>query len=176
MLIAVTAMVNSPSHFRVELINGWSVAFGTSATPSNGELSTIIMYVTAQWNESAKQYDQPWKVRLEAQQRRVGETGETLAKICPATGTWDDSTTMPEVPLCAMMPPTYIEATREKEIKAVLKFGRDSNWPLRITIVAEIYLETSISITYQSGWEDCDSSEAWAWTQFAAAAQAVGLI
>jgi hypothetical protein len=65
---------------------------------------------------------------------------------------------------------------RTNEIQALLKFGRGSSWPLRITVATAIDQETSLSITYKIGWEECDSSEAWAWTQFAAAAASDGLI
>jgi hypothetical protein len=106
-----TAMVNLPSRFRVELIDGWSITFGTSVIPSYGELTTRLMYITSQWNESAKQYQLPWQVRLVAQPWRIGETGEVSAQACPVSGTWDDEHTTPKIPLCATLPPTLIEAT-----------------------------------------------------------------
>jgi hypothetical protein len=69
-----------------------------------------------------------------------------------------------------MKPPTFIEATRPKEIQALLKFGRDSAWPLRITAASLIDEETSLSVTYEVGWKDCDSSIAWVWNRFKKAA------
>jgi hypothetical protein len=66
-------------------------------------------------------------------------------------GTWDDNITMPKIPLSAMTPPTFIEASRTKEIQALLKFGKDSAWPLRITVATAIYLETSLSVFHRDG-------------------------
>jgi hypothetical protein len=126
-------MANAPSRFRVELIDGWSVTFGTSAVPPDEELMTRLFYITSQWNESVKQYHLPWQVRLEGQPWRIGENGDVAAKACPATGTSDDDHTVPKIPLCAMKAPIFIEATRPKEIESLLKFGRDSEWPLNRT-------------------------------------------
>jgi hypothetical protein len=91
------------------------------------------------------------------------------------TGTWDDENTTPKIPLCAMLQPTFTEATREKEIHALLKFGRDSTWPLKIAGASALDQETSLSVTYEAGWEDCYSSIAWVWNQFRKAAIADGL-
>jgi hypothetical protein len=68
-----------------------------------------------------------------------------------------------------------MEATREKEVKAILKFERDSNWPLSITAASAVEEFTSLSVTYQAGWGGCDSSLAWCWTKFGEAAIADGL-
>jgi hypothetical protein len=64
-----------------------------------------------------------------------------------------------------MMSPTFVEATRPTKIEALLKFGRDSNWPLDITVVTTIDELTWLSVTYNVGWEDCDSSIDWVWNQ-----------
>jgi hypothetical protein len=37
------------------------------------------------------------------------------------------------VPLVSAIPRTFIEASRPEEVRALLKFGRDSNWPLKVT-------------------------------------------
>jgi hypothetical protein len=97
-----------------------------------------LVYITSQWNESTKQYHLPWKIRLDAQPWRVGEKGDILAIVRPVEGSWNDERASIKVPLCAMQSPTFVEATRQKEIQAILKFGRDSNWPLRITAAAVI--------------------------------------
>jgi hypothetical protein len=39
------------------------------------------------------------------------------------------------------------EATRPKEIEALLKFGRDSAWPLKIVAAAALDEQISLSIT-----------------------------
>jgi hypothetical protein len=169
------AMENAPSRFMVELIDRWSITFGTSAVPSDGQLTMRLIYITSQWDETVKQYNQPGQVWLEAQPWRIGENGDVSARALPVTGTWDDDHTTPKISLCAMAPPTFIEATRPKEIQALLKFGRDSAWPSRATEASAIDEETSLSVTYKVGWEDCDSSIAWVWNQFWKAAIADGI-
>jgi hypothetical protein len=75
----------------------------------------------------------------------------------------------PKIPLCAAISPTFIEATRPKEINAFMTFGRDSNWPLKITATSTLDDQTSLSMTYGSDWADCDGSIEWVWTKFVAA-------
>jgi hypothetical protein len=60
-----TDIANFPSRLRVTLIDGWSITFGITETPTNGESTTRLVYITSQWNESAKQCHVPWHVRLE---------------------------------------------------------------------------------------------------------------
>jgi hypothetical protein len=48
--------------------------------------------------------------------------------------------------------PTFIEATRDVEIRAILKLGRDSNWPLSITLASAIDDKTSLAVTYEINW------------------------
>jgi hypothetical protein len=62
-----------------------------------------------------------------------------------------------EIPQCAAPPCTYTEASRPKEVKALLKFGRDSGWPLRVTLASALDEENSISVTYPIEWEGCRS-------------------
>jgi hypothetical protein len=64
--------------------------------------------------------------------------------------------------------PTFIEATRDVEIKAMLELGRDSNWPLKITLASTIDEFTTLSVTYDINWngircEDDDRSISWCW-------------
>jgi hypothetical protein len=57
-----------------------------------------------------------------------------------------------------MISPTFIEATRPKEIEALMNFGRDSAWPLKITAAPALDAQISLSITYDVNWDDCDPS------------------
>jgi hypothetical protein len=157
------------------LENGGTIIFGTTETPADGELTSCLAYITSHWNEDAKQYETPWQVRLEAQPWRARETGEISARACPAIGTWDDSITKGNLSLCATTPPTFIEATRPKEIKALIKFGRDSAWPLKITATSALDEQISLSITYDVNWEDLGGSIEWVWTKFYAMANADGI-
>jgi hypothetical protein len=87
---------------------------------------------------------------------------------------------MAEARLCARKLTTFIEATREMEVKAMLKLGRDSIWPLRITTASLIVELTSRSVTYEIDWEgikweDDKQSVAWCRKKFTEAATADGM-
>jgi hypothetical protein len=71
---------------------------------------------------------------------------------------WDGTRVEQTTPLCFADSPTFVEVTRKKEIQALLKSGRDSSWPLKITAAVEIDQETSLSITYDSDWNGCDGT------------------
>jgi hypothetical protein len=79
------------------------------------------------------------------------------------------------VPWNAALPRTFIEATRTKEIRALLKFGRDSNWPLKITLAFTLDEISSISITYSTDWTDCSGKTDWFVDKFKEAAYRDGL-
>jgi hypothetical protein len=74
--------------------------------------------------------------------------------------------------MCAKEIPTFIEATRVKETQALLRFGRDSGWPLRVTFATLASPATSLSITYDIDWDGLQNSEeeeissAWCWAKF----------
>jgi hypothetical protein len=84
---------------------------------------------------------------------------------------WDGTRVEETPPLCSADSPTLAEASRTKEIQALLKFGRDSSWPLKITAAVEIDDQTSLSITYGSDWTDCNGTVEWFWSKFMAAAK-----
>jgi hypothetical protein len=67
--------------------------------------------------------------------------------------------------------PTFIETTRPKETEPLLRFGRDSNWPLKITVATAVDQFTTLSITYDTDWEgiECEEGEIsvdWCWSKF----------
>jgi hypothetical protein len=66
-----------------------------------------------------------------------------------------------KIPQCAPPPSTFTEATRPKEVKALLKFGRDSDWPLKVRVPSALYGENSISGAYPIEWEGCVSKVEW---------------
>jgi hypothetical protein len=70
----------------------------------------------------------------------------------------------------AAIPRTFIDATRPKETKALLKFGRDSDWPLKITITSSLDGVNSVSASYAVGWEGCGASTESFWNKFVDAA------
>jgi hypothetical protein len=94
-----------------------------------------MINITATWDIQANQYRQPWHVILSAQDWRTEDRGEVVALCLPDFPTDKSPNEVNSfVPQCAALPRTFIDATTPKEIEAVLKFGRDSYWPLRITI------------------------------------------
>jgi hypothetical protein len=76
------------------------------------------------------------------------------------------------VPQCAALTTTYVEATRPKERKALLEFGRDSSWPRKVTVASALDEINSMSVTYSISWEGCDGSTEWLLSKFDEAAQA----
>jgi hypothetical protein len=146
-------MANAPSRVRVELSDGWSIIFGTSNQPKDGELTTKLAFITSQWEEALRNYTHPWQIRLEGQPWRIGEGGEICAKAFPALGTWSDDRMMADASLCARKPPTFIKTSRQVETRALLKHGRDANWPLKVTAASAIDEFTSLSLIYEIDWE-----------------------
>jgi hypothetical protein len=72
--------------------------------------------------------------------------------------------------------PIFIGASREVEIRSLLKLGKDSNWPLYITLASAIDDKTSLAVTYEinlSGinWEDDEKSTDWCWDKSKEAAR-----
>jgi hypothetical protein len=79
---------------------------------------------------------------------RWGETGEIIAKAIPVAGSWDDDRVGEQVPLFAKEMPTFVETTSLKETQGPLKFGRDSQWPIKMTVASAVDEFTSLSVTY----------------------------
>jgi hypothetical protein len=172
-------MENLLDRVGIEILNRWSVTFGTSENAPDKELTERFSCITAQLDEKTNMYMLPWQVRLEALNFRAGESGEKVAKACPVQGNWDDERRIGWVPFCAKSIPTFIEATREKEVKALLKFGRDNQWPTKMTLVSAVSEFNTLSITYDVDWEGIrwyedkeEISVTWCWSKFIAKATA----
>jgi hypothetical protein len=56
--------------------------------------------------------------------------------------------------ICATAAPNGHRRTRAKEVQVMLKFERDSDWPLKLTFATVISDRISASITYQIDWTD----------------------
>jgi hypothetical protein len=172
-------MANYPSQVRVELAQGWAIVFGVPSYPRDGELTARLACITSRWDEAAG-FTNPWQIRLEGQPWRIGEEGGLCPTALPPNGRWNDDRAMPDAPLCARQMPTFVEATREVEIKGMLKLRRDSNWPLKITLASAIDEFTTLSVTYDINWtgikwKDDEQSTTWCWEKFTEAAKAEGL-
>jgi hypothetical protein len=173
-------MENLPERYNVLLHNGWSVTFGASENPIDGESSQRLMYISMQFDEPSNTYYQPWQVRLEAFDMRSGEKGYRAAKVFPIQGNWYDDRIAAPVPYCAKEIPQHIEAARLKETQALLKLGRDNQWPIKMTIVSAVSEYNVISISYDVDWagikwEDDEVSVQWCWSKFIAKAKAENL-
>jgi hypothetical protein len=48
----------------------------------------------------------------------------------------------------------------------MLKFGPNSNWPLKVIIATSLDGVNSASVTYTVSWEGCDGSTDWFRNQF----------
>jgi hypothetical protein len=103
---------------------------------------------------------------------RTGDDGDSAAIVSRATGSWDDDRVDQKPPLCAKEIPTFVETTRPKETQSLLRFGRDSNWPLKITVATAIDQFTTLSITYDVNWDgikcngEGEISVDWCWSKF----------
>jgi hypothetical protein len=167
-------MVNLPEHIRVNLPLDWSVTFGTIPDQTNDELTSRMMCITSKVDPTGKLYVQPWQIRVEKLSLRSGEEGETVAVVHKIEGPLTDDRIIPEPPLCAHEMPTFVETTRLKETQALLKFGRDSNWPLKTTVATAISPPTALSVTYDVDWsglvctEEGEISIDWCWAKFRA--------
>jgi hypothetical protein len=127
------AIASYPARYSATLAGRWLVVFGFKVSPTDYELTQRLINITEPWD--GKNYKQPWGIYLSGEPWRVRETGEISVRVCPAEP--EDKSgreANAEIPQSAAQPCTYIEATRPKEVKALLKFGRDSNWPLRVTL------------------------------------------
>jgi hypothetical protein len=156
-----------PVRYRVQLVNGYSVVFGAQPTPTDLDLAQFMINITEPWKEPEDRYNSPWHIFLSAQPWRVEERGEVAVLACsefPAGKSPNEVDSF--VPQCAAQQKTFIDATRPKEMKAMLKFGRDSKWPLKITIASSLDGINSASVTYTANWDGCDVSMDWSWKQF----------
>jgi hypothetical protein len=128
--------------------------------------------ITSQLDSTGHQYIRPWQIHLLKLPIRSGELGTPAAKVCRVSGQWDDFRRVQTAPMCAKEIPTFAEATRVKETQALLRFGRDSNWPLKVTFATSASPATTLAITYDIDWSGLENSEEenissdWCWNKF----------
>jgi hypothetical protein len=118
-----------------------------------------MMNITSQLDSTGLQYIRPWQIHLLKLPIRSGELGTPAARVCKVVGQWDDYRCVRTAPMCAKEIPTFIEATRVKETQALLRFGRDSAWPLKVSFATLASPATSLSITYDINWDGLQNSE-----------------
>jgi hypothetical protein len=162
-------MMNLPEQVRAELLWDWSVLFGTSSNPIDLGLTNRMVEITR-----SAQDGRFWQIHLLKIPLRSGELGTPAARVCKAIGQWDDFRCVQTAPMYAKEIPTFVEATRVKETQALLRFGRDSNWPLKVTFATMASPKTSLAITYDITWDGLQNSEEenissdWCWGKFMA--------
>jgi hypothetical protein len=165
-------MINMREQIRAELPLGWSVSFGATLSPYDLELTQRMMNITSQLDATGSQYIRPWQVHLVKTPLRVGELGTPAARVCPVSGSWDDYRQVQTPPMSAKDIPTFVEATCLKESHALLRFGRDSNWPLKVTFATTASPTSTLAITYDVTWQGIESTEEgeissdWCWNKF----------
>jgi hypothetical protein len=123
-----------------------------------------------------EKYRQPWRIYLSGEPWRVAETGEISVRALAEEPVDKSGREMnAKIPECAAPSCTFTEASRPKEVKALLNFGRDSDWPLRVTHASSLDGENSISVTYPIEWEGCVSKVERFLAKFSEAAMRDGL-
>jgi hypothetical protein len=163
-------MRNLPEQIKALLPLDWSVSFSTTSNPVDLELTERMANITSQ--VLGNQFHSPWQVHLAKTQLRIGELGTPGASVYKMIGKWDDYRQVEQPPVCAKEIPTFVEATTVKESQAMLRFGRDSNWPIKITLAARASPAMMVSITYDTDWEGLHTTEEgeistdWGWTKF----------
>jgi hypothetical protein len=145
------------------------------------ELSQYLADATAPWDPVFKLYGKPWMIYLTPTVWRAGPQGEIMLTPLPD---WppgkEPHKPNPHVPWVAAPPRTFIEADRPKEIKAMLRFGRDSGWPLKVTMASALNEQSSMSITYALEWDglewgDDEKAKGWFIQRFSQKAYEDGL-
>jgi hypothetical protein len=103
---------------------------------------------------------------------RDAETGEVWAIAAPAyPPDLEPKLPNPDVPRNAVRSLCYTETERPKEMQRLLKFGRNSAWPLSVSVASTPDGSNSVTVTYPIDYEDCDSSRTWFMAKFIAAAR-----
>jgi hypothetical protein len=164
-----------PAAYTLELTGKWFISFEAEEQASDATLMQYLVNITVPWD--GKAYGQPWQIFLSAQPWRFSDTGEILLAATPDyPQDVDPHTANPRIPQNAAQPRTFISATRPKEIGRILKFGRDCQWPLYISVASTLDGTNSATITYQSPWTECDASTTSFWNQFVSLSAADNLV
>jgi hypothetical protein len=171
----------APASYVVEFVGGWEVSFGAQQSPSNEELTQHMVDHTAPWEPIVRMYGKAWNIHLSPTQWRAEAQGEIVLKaLMDFTEEKNPKEASSHIPWVAALPRTFIEASRPKEVKALLKFGRDSNGPLKVTLSCALDEINSLSVTYEISWEgisweDSKIGTEWFLAQFFRKAQGDGL-
>jgi hypothetical protein len=157
--------------YALKLPSGLRISFGAEKNASDFTITGYLANATAPILESGL-YGDPWRILLMAMPRRDTETGEIWTSALPSyPPDLEPRLPNPVVPRNAVRSLCYTETDRPKEMQRLLKFGRDSAWPLSVSVASTLDGSNSVTVTYSIDYEECDSSRAWFTAKFLAAAQ-----
>jgi hypothetical protein len=143
-----------PASYIVPLVEGWQVSFGAQQAPADMEPTQCLADATAPWNPTLRVYGRPWVIYLTPAMWRAGPQGEIMLTPLPDCPPGKAPLAPNQhVPWVTAPPRTFIEANRPKKIQAMLRFGRDSGWPLRVTMASVLDEYSSMSATYALEWD-----------------------
>jgi hypothetical protein len=135
-----------PAAYTIELLGNWFISFGAEEQASDMTLMQYFMNITAPWD--GVKYGQPWRILLTGQPWRRSDTGEILLAAASAyPQDVNPNAVNPRIPINAAQPRTSYVAARPKEIGNLLKFGRDSDWPLFISVASTLDGSNSATVT-----------------------------
>jgi hypothetical protein len=157
--------------YTLKLPSGLRISFGAEKNASDFTITGYLGNATASILESGL-YGDPWRIFLMAMPWRDTETGEIWTSASPShPPDLEPRLPGPVVPRNAIRSLCYTETDRPKEMQRLLKFGRDSAWPLSVSVASTLDSSNSVTVTSSIDYEECDSSRAWFMAKFLAAAQ-----
>jgi hypothetical protein len=119
--------------YTLKLPSGLRISFGAERDASDFIITGYLANATAPLLESGK-YGDPWGILLMARPWRDTETGEIWTTASPSyPPELNPHLPRPIVPRNAVRSLCYTETDRPIEMQRLLKFGRDSAWPLSLS-------------------------------------------
>jgi hypothetical protein len=169
------SMEDLPTKYALPLPGNWTIVFGAEEGASDAVLMQYLINITAPWD--GRKYGKPWLTILVAQPWRRSDTGEVVLQLVdkyPEGVDWQNRN--PRIPRNAINPCQGYEATSLKESGNLLKFGRNVEWPLFISVASTLDGTNSATVTYQAEWTDREDRIMWFMNQFEALLNADGLV
>jgi hypothetical protein len=154
-----------PTVYTFDLEDGLSIAFPAVPRLPDAFLMQLVINLTAPWD--GQQFGNPWQVHLAQQPWRKSETGEIYLQVMPTyPADMDMEAFNCRVPFNSAEPRDFSEITDEQEISRILKFGRDSGWPLLLSCVSSLDGLSLAIVTYETSLTDCEDKIPWYLAKF----------
>jgi hypothetical protein len=80
------------------------------------------------------------------------------------------------IPFNSAQPRDFAEITEDREISRIMKFGRNSGWPLLLSCVSSLDGLNSATITYETSLIDCEDNIPWYIAKFNKLMEEDGLV